>query len=214
MAYKDEEILKMKKKILQSRKKETNKKNVDKELQESIYDEEVHILGVKTVFKRKMIDDVPVSIYMPEEYFRFPQELVELIYPGPNAPAYVYGGTDISMQYTFELLDVKIKEEEMKDFVKFTSKGLAAVGPGVSVAEKTVESQMLTDQDEYQVGRISFVSKALDVNVYNVQFYISYKGKLLFGALTFPGKHKKRMLPLAMEVIKSLRIEEIMQAIA
>lgn len=53
---------------------------------------------------------------------------------------------------------------------------------------------------------LSFVSKAVDTMVYNIQFYADFEEGLLVGNIHFPSKYKKRLIPLAKEVIYSMEM--------
>lgn len=44
------------------------------------------------------------------------------------------------------------------------------------------------------------------MTVYNIQFCVSRENGLLMGTVNFPGKYRKRMVPLAKQIIQSLEI--------
>ena len=63
MEYKDEEILKAKKAIAEEEMRRESRKNLEKEAEESIYDEVVHIVGEEVHFARRVIPELKISIY-------------------------------------------------------------------------------------------------------------------------------------------------------
>ena len=75
------------------------------------------------------------------------------------------------------------------------------MGPKVTNVEKKAE-----EKEDFNIGILQFVSRAVDMMVYNIQYYVSMNGKLLMGTVTFPSKYKKRMIPLAKEIIGSIEI--------
>lgn len=69
MGYRDEEILKAKKELREKEKKKTSQEIMEKEAEESIYDEVTHIIGKEVIFRRRSIPELGISIYMPETFF-------------------------------------------------------------------------------------------------------------------------------------------------
>lgn len=152
MGFQDEEIIKKKKELEQQKKLRESQDRLEKEAEESIYDEIVHIIGEEVHFQRREIPDLKISIYMPETFFLFTDDLMK------------------------------------------------AVGPRVTIIEKKV-----LEKEDFHIGVLQFVSRAIDMMVYNFQYYISMEDdRLLIGGITFPSKYKKRFFPLAKEMIDSI----------
>ncbi len=206
MAYKDEEILKAKREIEQAEKKIEANKNQESEAQESIYDEKVHIIGVETHFERRQIPELKVSIYMPENFFQLADDIKKLIYPAGNAPSHVFAGEDINFQMALSQTVHKVPDSGMKEFVDTSAQILQAIGPKVTIVEKIVEEKVDDNGDSFHIGMLAFVSKAVDMMVYNIQYFVSIDGQLLLGTINFPSKFKKRMIPMAKEIIRSIEI--------
>ena len=206
MAYKDEEILKAKREIEQAEKKIEANKNQEAEAQESIYDEKVHIIGVETHFERRQIPELKVSIYMPENFFQLADDIKKLIYPAGNAPSHVFAGEDINFQMALSQTVHKVPDSGMKEFVDTSAQILQAIGPKVTIVEKIVEEKVDDNGDSFHIGMLAFVSKAVDMMVYNIQYFVSIDGQLLLGTINFPSKFKKRMIPMAKEIIRSIKI--------
>ncbi len=206
MEYKDEEILKKKKEIEQAEKKLEANKNQKAEAQESIYDEKVHIIGVETHFERRQIPELKVSIYMPENFFQLADDIKTLIYPAGNAPSHVFAGEDINFQMALSQTVHKVPDSGMKEFVDTSAQILQAIGPKVTIVEKIIEEKEDDNGDSFHIGMIAFVSRAVDMMVYNIQYFVSIDGQLLLGTINFPSKFKKRMIPMAKEIIRSIEI--------
>lgn len=201
MSYQDEEILKAKKAIADEKERLEQKENLEKEAEKSIYDGTVTILGKEVLFQRREITELNISIYMPESFFLLAPDLARLIYPAGNAPSHVFGGEDIQFQMTMNQTTHAVPNDGMKEFVKISAQLLEAMGPKVTIVEKKVE-----EKENFNIGILQFVSRAVDMMVYNIQYYVSMNGKLLMGTVTFPSKYKKRMIPLAKEIIGSIEI--------
>ncbi len=211
MQYKDEEILKRKKEIAEEEKRRNSKNNLEQEAESSIYDKKVYIIGEEVSFERRVLPELKISIYMPESFFRFSDDVAKLLYPMGNTPSHIFGADNINFQMLFSQTAHSVPNEGMKSFVDMAAKLLEAMGPKTTIIEKTIEEKTLEEktleeEEVISIGILSFVSKAIETTVYNVQFYISIEGKLLMGGITFPSKYKKRLIPLAKEVINSIEL--------
>lgn len=59
------------------------------------------------------------------------------------------------------------------------------------------------------MGLMEIATNAVDMGVFNTQFYLSLKDNRLFiGAVTCPAKNHNRMVPLIKEIIDSVVIME------
>lgn len=123
-----------------------------------------------------------------------------LVYPGANAPTHVFGGENINFQMSFHQTEHIVPDDGMKKFMDITADLMKAVGPRVTIIEKKV-----LEKEDFHIGVLQFVSRAIDMMVYNFQYYISMEDdRLLIGGITFPSKYKKRFFPLAKEMIDSI----------
>lgn len=201
MEHMDEEILKQKKLLRQQEEKRSSTENMEQEAEESIYDEVVHVIGKETHFERRQIPELGISIFMPETFFMLTDDIRSIIYPAGNAPSHVFAGEDIPFQLAVSMTEHIVPEERMKDFMKQTAWVLEAVGPKVKITETSVE-----EKEHFRIGIMEFASRAADMAVYNIQFCVSRENGLLMGTVNFPGKYKKRMVPLAKQMIQSLEL--------
>lgn len=201
MEHMDEEILKQKKLLRQQEEKRSSAENMEQEAEESIYDEVVHVIGKETHFERRQIPELGISIFMPETFFMLTDDIRSIIYPAGNAPSHVFAGEDIPFQLAVSMTEHIVPEERMKDFMKQTARVLEAVGPKVKITETSVE-----EKEHFRIGIMEFASRAADMAVYNIQFCVSRENGLLMGTVNFPGKYKKRMVPLAKQMIQSLEL--------
>ena len=143
---------------------------------------------------------------MPENFFRLADDVKKLIYPAGNAPSHVFAGEDINFQMALSQTVHKVPDSDMKQFVDTSAKILQAVGPKVTIVEKIVEEKVDDNGDSIHIGMLAFVSRAVDMMVYNIQYFVSIDGQLLLGTINFPSKFKKRMIPMAKEIIRSIEV--------
>ena len=147
-----------------------------------------------------------VSIYMPENFFQLADDIKKMIYPAGNAPSHVFAGEDINFQMALSQTVHKVPDSGMKEFVDTSAQILQAIGPKVTIVEKIVEEKIDDNGESFHIGMIAFVSRAVDMMVYNIQYFVSIDGQLLLGTINFPSKFKKRMIPIAKEMIRSIEI--------
>ena len=203
MAFMDEEILKQKKKIEEARKKFETQENMEKEAESSIYDEQVIILGKPVHFERREIEGLGLSVMLPTTFFRYTEEITRVVFPAGNPPTHFYGGEDAPFQFSLSLKPNKVTNDKIKDFLKLSEQMIKTVGPKATVVDKIYE-----ERENFNLGILSFVSRALDMNVYNNQFYFAMEGGLIMGNLNFPSKYQKRFIKMAKEIILSIEKEE------
>jgi len=204
MGHMDEEIIKTKKQLAEVHKDTTSEENTAKELEASIFDGEVHILGEKVLFSERMIPELKLSIYMPEIFFQFNHDMRNLLYPIGNNPTHVFGGENIQFQMAFNKTENKVPNDGILKFMPIAKKLLENMGPKTKVVGTGT-----VDHDSHTVGIMEFVSRAVDMNVYNVMFFFSMEGQLIIGTVNFPVKYRKRMIKIAKELIDSLKFVEV-----
>ncbi len=202
MAFMDEEILKGKRDLEEAKKKYESEKNLEAEAESSIYDEQVMIMGKPVRFERRKIEDINLSIMMPTDFSRISSEMTRLIFPAGNPPTHFYACGDIQFQITLNRTGQTLANDKIPEFLKLSEKMIKAVGPRANIVDrKNVETENL------KIGVLSFVTAAIDMPVFNYQFYISIDDSLIIGSILFPSKFKKRFMKIAEEVIMSLRKE-------
>lgn len=155
---------------------------------------------LEIVWEERTIKDMGITIQMPEKFFEFNNDFKEIMYPYGNMPRYVFGGEDIQFQMMFNITPNKIADHQIKEFLPIAKKIITQAGPKVHV----VQSGIIT-KEEHQVAVMEFVSRAVDMSVYNVMFYYSLQEQLMMGSINFPFKDKEKMIPVAKDILESLR---------
>lgn len=203
MAYTDEEILKAKKARQQEEQKQYEQEKLEKEKAESIFDGSVHIYGRKTAFSRRVIGEYGISIYMPEEFEELDNEIKKLVFPFAHPPRYVFASGETQFQITLNLTDNVVPDSGMPKFMKTAKALMERMGPQTRILScATVQKQ------GHSIGIMEVSTRAVDMNVYNVMFYLSVNQKLLTGSVLCPAKCHERMVPIAKEMIDSVERED------
>jgi hypothetical protein len=201
MGYADEEILKEKKRLKNEEAKRKSDETIEKEMEASIFDGTIHIFDMPVKFVEREIEELGISIWMPEQFYLFDEELRKLMYPMGNAPTHVYGAQDLPFNVAFNHTSNRIPNEGMREFLKIAVKTMENLGPKTRIIKAEVISK-----EDINMGNIEFISNAIDMSVYNVMFYISLQGRLLIATINFPNKDRKRLMPIAKEIVESFTI--------
>lgn len=204
MDHMDEQFLKAKKQMEEKEAKRHSDETIAKELEQSIYDEEIAIYGVPVQFIRHNLLDEQVSLMMPKDFEALPEKAIAEVYFLGNKPQYMYANDYLYFSVGLNYTTNAIPNEAIGEFGKLAKGIIEKVGPKVK-AFKTDKFQV----GDYQIATVEFISQAIDQSVYNQMFYASLKGKLLIGFVNFPYKYVKRLRKVADEIIRSVEIKEV-----
>lgn len=197
--YTDEQILKMKKKIEQQIQQREKEENLEEEINQSIFDGKVKILGKEVVFERREIPEFGISILMPKDFEELDADLRKLVYPSSNGPQHVYTSEDEYMNISFKKNSNIVKKEQLKEFVNLSRKIMEVSGPKVKIV-KTGEIK----NEDMTIGTMEFISNALDGVIYNYMGFVLLETGVLLISIVYKNARKKRFNPLAREILQSV----------
>lgn len=195
--YADEELLKLKK-LMREGYKEKNE-TLEEECQQSIYDEKIQILGKDVHFERREIAEYEISIYMPDEFRRLDENMCKMMYPSANGSRHIFNSDDEYMSISFKMNNNVIKNENMEEFTNMSKKLLEIAGSKVKIVKNYME-----EIDEMNVGVIEYISNAIDAIAYTVMGIVPLKKGILLICISFKNRNKKRLCPIAAEVLKTI----------
>ena len=204
MSYQDEEIILKRKAMQETKKKEQQDEKIEQEKQESIFDGVIHLFGKEVAFERQIFAEYGLSILLPKEFEELDDETKEVLYPYGNAPRYAFASGELPFQVTLNLTENLVPDNGMQKFMAMAQKVMERIGP-----QARILSNVVVKKEERNMGLMEIATNAVDMPVFNTQFYLSLKeNKLFIGAVTCPAKHHNRMVPLIKEIIDSVVIEE------
>lgn len=197
--YTDEQLLKLKKQMQEGYREKEKTANLEEECSQSIYDETIKIFGKEVHFERREIPEFDISIYMPEDFKLLDEDLCKIMYPAANGPRHVFNSDDEYMSISFKLNNNIVENEHMKEFTEMSKKLLEVAGPKVKIVKSYME-----EIDEMHVGIIQYISNAMDAVAYTVMGIVPLKKGVLLVCIGFKNRNKKRLCPIADEVLKSI----------
>lgn len=207
MTYKDEEILQKRKALQKDVQMKQEQEAIELEKEESVYDGTIHLFGKEVAFERRDIIQYGVSIIMPVEFEELDEESKDVIYPYGKAPKYAFASGDIPFQMTLNLTESIVPNGGMPKFMEMARKVMERIGP-----QARILSSVVVQKEDRNMGLMEIATNAVDMAVYNTQFYLSLQGdRLLIGAITCPAKNHNRMVPLIKEIIDSIIVKEVVE---
>lgn len=203
----DERIFKLRNDAKEAQQNAHSDAAVEQALKQSIYDDTVDIFGHPTVFADRVLLDGQISLRIPDDFITLDEDVVHALYPLGNRPQIVMGNEPFYFMIGFNHTQHRIPETQLKEFPKLAKAMLEKGGPKV-----TVRKSETIYCNERQIAIMDFTSQTLDGAMYNVMFYTIVDGRLLIGFVNFRYQDRKRMRPLAQEIIESYRRLESKEA--
>lgn len=204
MSYQDEERIKAKKQLEQMEEQAKREAELKEEAKQSIYDEYVSFADKQFTFERRIIEDLPVSIYMPKDFRLMTLEEKEIVFARTKPPKYAYFGDDIPFSMAVNVTESPLKNEQIRTFLNYSSKIIENMVPKAKVLRT-----YMGGEEEFLVGNAEFLSMGFDGMIYNLMLFASVEEKLLVIDISFENKEKEKMLPLIKEIAGSLKSEVI-----
>ena len=204
MSYQDEERIKAKKQLEQMEEQAKREAELKEEAKQSIYDEYVSFADKQFTFERRIIEDLPVSIYMPKDFRLMTLEEKEIVFARTKPPKYAYFGDDIPFSMAVNVTESPLKNEQIRTFLNYSSKIIENMVPKAKVLRT-----YMAGEEEFLVGNAEFLSMGFDGMIYNLMLFASVEEKLLVIDISFENKEKEKMLPLIKEIAGSLKSDVI-----
>ncbi len=204
MSYQDEERIKAKKQLEEMEEQARKEAESKEEAKQSIYDEYVCFEEKQFTFERRLVGELPVSIYMPKDFRLMTPEEKDIVFARTKPPKYAYFGDGIPFSMAVNVTESPLKNEQVKTFLNYSSKIIENMVPKAKVLRT-----YMAGEEEFLVGNAEFLSMGFDGMIYNLMLFASVEEKLLVIDISFENKEKKKLLPLMKEIAGSLKAEVI-----
>lgn len=176
---------------------------VEEELKQSIYDDVVTIFGIPVIFKEFDIIEDKAVIRMPSDFIARSDDEIASVYFLGSKPQYVFSNGYLNFMLAFHWTESRIPEDAVFDFLRFAKQAIERIGPKARILE---EERL--EKDGQKTAILQMIAQTIDSVNYNIMFFTVLEGRLLIGSLTFEQKYRKRLLPLALEIVKSFSIKK------
>ena len=158
--------------------------------------------GRNIVFSEREILKKQFWIWMPDDFVRMSQEMARLNYPIESRPEIIYTSEDSTLNITFSKKIQSLEpgqEEQVRDDIKLLIQRLY---PSGSIIES-----LTVQADDNRLAWFDFISPAIDMDVYNLMFFTSLKGKLLMGSCNCLSGEQDMWKDLFLQMLASVRVE-------
>lgn len=176
---------------------------VEEELKQSIYDDVVTIFGIPVIFKEFDIMEDKAVIRMPSDFIARSDDEIASVYFLGSKPQYVFSNGYLNFMVAFHWTESQIPEDAVFDFLRFAKQAIERIGPKARILE---EERL--EKGGQKTAILQMIAQTIDSVNYNIMFFTVLEGRLLIGSLTFEQKYRKRLLPLALEIVKSFSIKK------
>ena len=176
---------------------------VEKEIQQSIYDEIVHIFAIPVVFKDIELLGGKAGMRMPEDFTKRTEEEIASVYCLGTKPQYVFSNGYLRFMVALNWTSNLIADGNIFDFTGFAKQAIERIGPKSRILH--VEK---LEKGGHHIAIMEFIAQTIDSVNDNVMFFASLEGRLVIGSITFDQKFGKRLRPLALEMAKSFQFVE------
>ena len=176
---------------------------VEEELKQSIYDDVVTVFGIPVIFKEFDIIEDKAVIRMPSDFIARSDDEIASVYFLGSKPQYVFSNGYLNFMVAFHWTESQIPEDAVFDFLRFAKQAIERIGPKARILE---EERL--EKGGQKTAILQMIAQTIDSVNYNIMFFTVLEGRLLIGSLTFEQKYRKRLLPLALEIVKSFSIKK------
>ncbi len=190
MDYLDEEIIKMRR---------AEKNEEFKDIRKGVY-----IKDVFTEFERVEVFEKKLNILLPQSFVTMPEPMAKVKYPSEQRPQVIKTSLDTSVNFGFSLLNMPLKEEQMKETLNYFKRAFKNMNP----AMKFYTEEMI-EVKEIKLGYFTFKSFGVDSPMFNIMFIAPIGGGMLHGTFNCLLSEREQWEDYALQMLKSLELVRV-----
>lgn len=162
-----------------------------------------------------------ISLRLPKSFTEMPESYVKIKYPSERRPKLIYTNGTLTVNVTVNPTDNRLYDDEMQVYQTELLKMLKRMQPNASWLSDGVselrevetkahlsqeQSEMTEQKRKKSMGYYEFVSPAMDGNMYNLTFFMSWEEKGLFLGVNCMEKEMQLWRPIAHGIMSSLQV--------
>ncbi len=151
--------------------------------------------------EKRILLDNKIEILLPKDFNVMPEEMRKLKYPSTNAPKLVLSDENGTVNIAFSITNSKANQEVITAYLEVLDKTMSSAHPDAEWKGKGIE--VINGK---KVGYLKLNTKAIDQPIYNYLFFTDLDGKLLIGTFNCITKLAAEWMPVADEIVKSLKV--------
>lgn len=181
-------------KILEARREEERLKHTT--LETGIYVEDELIM-----FTQISLPDIPIRIFLPDQFIPMPEAVKDVKYPSKNAPDLVITSLDSTVNFGFNYFDKRIEVGDTAIMSRQFRDALRNVNPAIKISKW--EDNIKTDND-FEMSWFQFKGYALDGQNFNCMYFIKLEKSVLHGILNCPLRVREEWAGIAEKCFKTV----------
>ena len=167
---------------------------------QDIHQGSVFVEDQELVFQEREILKDLLWMWMPDVFAPLNKELVRIKYPSENRPDRIYSNPQTTVNISFSHKQEKMESGQAGEVRDYMGQVIENLYPSSSIMEKDS-----VKYGENEVVWMDFVSPAMDIQIYNLMFFTSLKGRLFMGSCNCPAHEQEDWKGLFLQMISSMR---------
>ena len=142
-----------------------------------------------------------IEVEIPCDFVDMPDYVAKKKYPSKHRPPVILMSRDTAINYSFNLMDVPLKQEDMM-----------RAGDGFYINMKKMtptgcfeDLQEITREDGMKVVSFSYEAPAVDEDIFGIIYLTAIRGKLLYGGFNCLLRDRQIWEDTAFHTIRSIR---------
>lgn len=154
-------------------------------------------------FKESLFYDGKLSVYIPNEFIDMPENMKNIKYPSNQRPEIIKMDETGTTNIMLSRIDNQLDEDQVEDLKDAMKALLKKMNPSNVFFTDGVESI-----DGKNIAYFEFKSPAIDVAIYNLMFFLEFKGKTVMGTFCCIYDEYKNWRDIAFQVMKTIRVSK------
>lgn len=161
------------------------------------------ICGKWIYFERQLFAEDSISMLVPRNFVPMTKEAVKIKYPSEHRPETILTDETGTINLMFQYMEGEVDSETIELFRNQVFGLMKYANPGIK--EREVGE---VDIENHRIAYVEFTNNALGGKLYNLMYYVSVKGRPLMGSFNCITKDAKYWQPVAVEMMKSIKVIE------
>ncbi len=154
-------------------------------------------------FKENSFYDGKLSMYIPDEFIDMPENMKNIKYPSNQRPEIIKMDETGTTNIMLNRIDNQLDEDQVEDLKDAMKALLKKMNPSNVFFTDGVESI-----DGKNIAYFEFKSPAIDVAIYNLMFFLEFKGKTVMGTFCCIYDEYKNWRDIAFQVMKTIKVSK------
>ena len=167
----------------------------------NILDGYIVIGDEKIEFQRRTILNSRLSVLMPESFVIMPLELAEKKYPAIQRPEEIYTNNETTVNFCVSLKNDIATNKDIPHAKDLIQQAVMRMNAGSSV----INSEII-EVSGINIAYFDFCSAALDMDIYNMMFFLSVDNRIVVGSFNCPWQNMDAWKPVIEQMFETVEM--------